>query len=104
MSIEDTSIVDFIGLDEQKNVRLTISDHLSWGDEQHLFLLQEKVNCYISFIESGEILEKYPESMNKRVIIDLVCKFSPSTEDIEFIKKIAEIVKPIAGFEFKIIA
>lgn len=53
MSIEETEVIDFIGIDkEQGEVSLTISDHLEW-DDNHLFILQKKLNSYISFIESG---------------------------------------------------
>ena len=62
MTIDQTGVVDFIGIDTAGNVRLTISDHLEWdvNTKEHLFQLQEKLNCYLAFVESGEILETYP--------------------------------------------
>ena len=68
MSIVETKVVDIIAVPEwePKNVILLITDHLKWGDKaqqgEHLLLLQEKINTYIAFIESGEILENYPPS------------------------------------------
>ena len=66
MSIVETKVVDIIAVPEwePENVILVITDHLEWGDKaqqgEHLLLLQEKINTYIAFIESGEILESYP--------------------------------------------
>ena len=60
MSIDQNRVVDFIGMDLIKNeIILTISDHLEWGVTDHLVKLQEKLNNYLSFIESGELYEAY---------------------------------------------
>lgn len=64
VSVEDPGVVDIISLDKQTGcVTLTISDHLDWTDTvQHERLLEEKLNKYLAFVESGEILERYPEA------------------------------------------
>ena len=69
MSVEQTDKIDFIGSDKESNsIILTISDHLDWEDsERHLLLLQEKLNNYLAFCESGEILEVYPQAKNKHI-------------------------------------
>lgn len=37
VSIEQIDVIDFISIDQDdKNVVLTISDHLSWNDKDHL--------------------------------------------------------------------
>ena len=51
-----------------------------WDDSEHLLLLQEKLNSYLAFIESGEIYESYPRAMGRQLVIDLVLKHSPSVE------------------------
>lgn len=49
-------------MDENKLV-LMIADHLDWENElQHLSLLQDKINAYVSFIESGKIYSVYPDA------------------------------------------
>jgi hypothetical protein len=59
--------VDAIDTDKDGNlVTLTITDHLAWGDDQHLLLLQQKLNTYLAFIESGEIHATYPAAKDKR--------------------------------------
>jgi hypothetical protein len=62
MSIEQTNTVDFVTLDETSGeTLLTISDHLAWDENEgaHLELLQSKLNAYLRFIESGELIHKF---------------------------------------------
>jgi hypothetical protein len=76
VSIEQTEVVDAISVDpETGEVVLTIADHLDWQDVAgHVYLLQEKVNAYLAFIESGEIGEAYPQGDGRRPRIDVVAK------------------------------
>ncbi len=60
MAIEKSNIVDAVGIEKTTgDVVLTIADYLDWetSEAQHLELLQEKLNAYLRFIESGELLE-----------------------------------------------
>jgi len=98
MSIEDQNSVDAIGVDENGVVVLTISDHLSW-DSEHLYLLQEKINTYLVFLESGEVYEAYPGSKGKEFKINLVCKYEPTPSVMEFISQCTNIINQ-AGFQF----
>jgi hypothetical protein len=56
----------FIGADRVTgDIILFICDHLPWSEDhqetlEHMYLLQEKLNKYIGFIESGEINARYP--------------------------------------------
>ena len=53
MSIVDNKTVDGIALtDDNNGIILLIADHMDWRDEyQHLVMLQEKINVYITFLE-----------------------------------------------------
>ncbi len=79
MSVEDTSVIDFISLDASATeVELTISDHLDWSDsERHVQLLQSKIYRYLDFIESGELHRRYPAAADKRMAIRVRAKFPP---------------------------
>lgn len=101
MTIEQTKVVDFISIEPSTgNLILTISDHLEWDStNEHFFLLQEKLNNYLAFIESGEILESFPNAQGRPVTIDLVCKYSPSRQDIEFLEVVKKFIQE-AGFKF----
>ena len=88
MAIEKTGVVDAIGIENTSgDVILTIADHLPWdGDEtQHLEMLQEKINTYLRFIGSGELLKAYPAAHGKRAIISLVGRCQPSPSGMRFL-------------------
>ena len=58
MSIEQTDQVDVMSVDGKAgDPVLTVSDHLEWtGTVWFQKILQAKLNKYLSFVESGEIL------------------------------------------------
>lgn len=62
MSVVDNKTVDGAGLTDDKGIILLITDHLDWSDEyQHLVMLQEKINAYITFLEEKQYEEIYKE-------------------------------------------
>ena len=78
MSIIETEKIDFIGLDPQTNeVILAISDHLDWFEapEEHLLLLQEKLNAYLRFAESGEVYSHVQLSASRKIRFRVVGKY-----------------------------
>lgn len=94
MSVEDLNSIDAIGIDSNSGmVVLTISDHLEWDDNKRLLMLQEKINTYLSFIESGEIYEAYKEAKNKPIGINVIFKHSPNEDGLHFLNAISNIVK-----------
>ena len=96
MSVDQTNVVDAIGVDNASgDVVLTITDHLEWSrnDDKHMLLLQEKINSYLSFVESGEVLDSYPDAKGRVVLIDVVCKYPLSQQAQGFYSQIAPIVE-----------
>jgi urate oxidase len=89
MSVLNREKIDFIGIDKvTKDTILTISDHLNWNEElEHIYILQEKINSYIAFIESDEIYETFPDARNRSIVIKIIFKYEPSALGIEFLKK-----------------
>ncbi len=99
MSIEQTDVVDAIGVDNATgNVVLTIMDHLQWSKE-HLLLLQEKLNTYLAFVESGELITSYHDAKERNVQISVVCKHAPDDDAKSFLDQIRNIVEG-AGLKF----
>lgn len=100
MAIDNVEIIDLIGIDKRTDkVILTISDHLDWEDEtSHILLLQDKINSYLRFIESGEIYESYPDAKNRAIVIQIVKKYSLTPKGEEFIRSAKCIVED-AGFD-----
>ena len=101
MSIEQVDKIDFISTTSNGKVQLTISDHLEWNDEEnHLLILQNKLNAYLSFIESGQILESYSTALNKDVIISIVMKYEPTENSSIFLNNCKNFLEK-NGYEFK---
>jgi len=101
MSIEQTDTIDFVSIDKASgDVRLTISDHLDWDETEgkHLVLLQGKLNAYLRFIESGELFQKYPETSERPVIIQITSKFPMSKNAEIFFEKAVGAIHN-AGFK-----
>lgn len=96
MSVDQTNVVDAIGIDNATgDVVLTITDHLEWTgrDNEHLLLLQEKLNTYLSFVESGEIFETYPDAKGRTVLIDVVYKYALNQQAQDFYSQVTPVVE-----------
>jgi len=101
MSVEETSVIDIIGIDQTGQVVLTISDHLDWSDTiAHQKVLQEKLNRYLAFVESGEIIESYPDARNRTVAFRVVFKFPPDASGRSFLNKVEAVIES-AGFTWR---
>lgn len=100
MTVEQVNVVDVIGIDKRTGqVILTISDHLDWSDtSEHQAILQAKLNNYLAFVESGEIMERYPDAQGREVVFKVVFKFKPDPKGEKFLLRAREIIKS-AGFE-----
>ncbi len=103
MSIEQTNVVDAVGVDNVTGeVVLTITDQIEWtgSDNEHFLLLQEKLNTYLGFVESGEIFDTYPNAKGKGVLIDVVYKYPLNQQAQEFYSKVIRIVEG-SGMKFR---
>ena len=102
MSIEQTDVIDIISTDRVTgHVVLTISDHLDWSSgAAHQALLQAKLNRYLAFVESGEILESYPDAKDRPVEFKVVFQFAPDAGGQAFLAKVRPVVES-AGFRLR---
>ena len=77
MAIEKTKVIDAIGIDKiTGEAKISIIDSLNWDDEKkHVLLLQEKINSYLRFVESGEVYIKFPEAKERKIIFDIIGKY-----------------------------
>lgn len=99
MPIDKSDKVDLLGIDKSTGVvRLTISDHLDWTHEfEHLQLLQDKLNSYLRFIESGEMYAALPETVGRSIEIAVVLNYEPSPTAELFLTKARTAIE-VAGF------
>jgi len=102
MSVEQTDSIDVISIDKQTGeVILTVSDHLEWSDiVKHQTILQAKLNAYLRFVESGEILQRHPRAKDRRIVFCVVFKFAPDQKGRDFLARARQVVES-AGIEFR---
>lgn len=77
MTIDNFKAVDAVGLSPSSDtVLLMLFDGWDWSDEwMHLVTLQEKINVYFGFVESGQVYEDYPAAISRPSRIDIMAKF-----------------------------
>ena len=103
MSIDQRKVVDFVGVRRSDgSCKLTISDHLPWNDPDHISQLQDKLNTYLAFIESGEIYEQYPDARGRDIEIEVICKHMPPLDEaLPFLDHAATKIRG-AGIKFAV--
>jgi hypothetical protein len=97
LAVDEPGVIDAVGIDlVTGEVVLTIADHLAWDqDNEHLRILETKINRYLGFIEAGELVEAYPSAVGKPVRIDIVCKHPLREEDEQLLSKASADVERI---------
>jgi hypothetical protein len=102
VSVEQLDVVDVVSIDPKTGqVILTISDHLDWSDSvKHQTVLQAKFNKYLAFVESGEILERYPDAKDRAVAFKVVFKYNPDLEGWRFLARAKDVIES-AGFSLR---
>jgi hypothetical protein len=99
MAVTDLDQIDNISIGADCRCYLTISDHLDWTDEsEHLNYLQNKLNVYVGFIQSGQLNQEY---QNLELVIQVFAKFDIPLEIYQTAEnQIADSLKE-DGFGFK---
>lgn len=93
MSITQTDTVDHIGISPEQEIVLTISDHLSWQEADHLALLETKLNSYLRFIASDQLLEVHPAAKYQSVVIQVVLQYEPPEQVVVVLNQIKEAIE-----------
>ena len=101
MTVEQPKTIDFVSANKERNrVYLTISDHLDWSaedEEHHLLSLQEKIQNYLHFVESGQLAKYRPDFKELPVTIHVRAKYPLRGEGVKFYEAAQKIVSE-AGF------
>ena len=87
MAIDNTEVIDATAYEGNKLI-LQLYDHLEFDDEiikDHMFMLQEKLNSYIWFIDSKQYEETYPNANLSVYEIQIKFKYQPSDLCIEYL-------------------
>jgi hypothetical protein len=97
MSLDNTNVVDAVGTEISTGVVvLSIMDYWDWSSEpQHLLALEAKMNAYFGFIESGQLIDEYPDASGRGVRIDILSRHEPPSAAIRWIEKANAAAKPL---------
>ena len=104
-TIRDTRVVDWISIEKSTGtIELTVFDDLDWSNEQeHLVLLQDKLNTYLAFIESGELVERLNHEFGHSVTssvpveVSIVARYEATPKARKFLDAATQALKD-AGF------
>lgn len=85
-------VIDLIAHDPKTNEAvLVMKESRAWdGTDERLHQLQERFNCYVSFLLDGEFAEWDPKLAQKRARIELRCTQMPDARAIELLGQIRD--------------
>ena len=88
MSVHETDTIDYIYLEERSEAPvLVVSDPLGWGpreEDPHIELLREKLNTQIAFVNTGQLVQVWPEHQDGKIVwveVAARCALTPKAED-----------------------
>jgi hypothetical protein len=100
MSIDDPNKIDFLSIESPRSkIILAISDHWEWTQPlEHVYALQEKLNTYATFVESGQIWEVVSEQIGDTILsgtipieIKLFVRCEPPPIFFDFIRNVQDV-------------
>ncbi|SAK96818.1 hypothetical protein AWB77_05658 [Caballeronia fortuita] len=100
MSLRDVDAVDYIGINILfKRVYVGLFDDLDRRDEnEHRDLLTKKIDRYIRYIRSGQLLLNYPKVRGYEIVLEYVSMHPMTPSGLEFWKS-RERVLGEAGYK-----
>ena len=98
MAIDNANVIDGMAIDKENTaLRLLLTDHLQWvlgadtiSEHDHLLMLQDKINAYISFIETEQYKNNYPDVEFKMAIIDIRFKYDITENCEKFLQAVQD--------------
>ena len=104
VSIRSFSKVDVIRrVEGSGELVLGIRDDLAWGEDAHLFMITQKIDAYLKFIDSGQYLHHADATPDDRVRIELVATHEPDKKALDFLFDLgARLAKRGLAFTYKV--
>jgi hypothetical protein len=98
VGIDNPNVIDAISTSQDgTRFTLTLFDAEDWSDDaKHLFALQAKLNTYFDFIQSGQLIDQYPDAVGKRLLINVVFRIPPIEKATGLLEK-ADALAPQLG-------
>jgi len=79
VTVESPDVVDSVSLsaDESVCILRMIEDRPFSGSPEQNQQLVEKINAYLAFLQTGQLVEQFPQMAGKRMEVRLVCGEDP---------------------------
>ena len=102
MTTEDHQTIDFVALDRSDgSVILVLVEDRPWRDVGELLPdLQEKLNVYLNYVTSGQLISAYPETSTASVKIELRSAYPPGEREKKFLDIVVRNHFRPAGIDF----
>jgi hypothetical protein len=86
--LQHPSIIDLVTYDPKtEEIAVIMHEYRPWSvDPAHMDELTQKINNYVHFVESGELVAKFPQAAGKSVRLQLDCSQPPLEEIADLIK------------------
>jgi hypothetical protein len=101
--VENADVVDIVSAHpETGEWTLTMVETRPWcGEREQYAQLQTKVNNYLSYVYTGQLVRDYPEAQGRPVELHLSCAHSPSGEAQSVIDAISAAVTRATDLTFR---
>jgi SMI1 / KNR4 family (SUKH-1) len=103
MTVEELKKIDYAGIETRTgDMILGISDHLPWDEQEgeHLMSLQDKLNAYLTVIETGELYTELPRAVGRKIVGVVMGKFPLSEEAKKFYRLAGKFIEDL-GFSLR---
>lgn len=105
MAIDNPNVIDGVAVDKDNDsLIMLLTDHFEWtqtggedilSEYDHLMMIQEKLNLYVSYFTSRQYEDTFPDCKVKSAVIDVRFKYDISENCEMFLQvvqnKLAEI-------------
>lgn len=94
MSLDQANVIDALGIDQKSGrVVLVIRHDAPWeGSDAQLYLLQEKLNAYLSFALDGEMAEAWPDFAHRPLGLRIETASAPDPRTLELLGRVRKQV------------
>jgi hypothetical protein len=106
MAVDNFTFIDFVAIrPTTEEAVLVISDHLEWDNaNEHLLILQTKINAYLESIENGSLYEAYPDAMNRSILIEIIAQYEPNETGRIFLERTKNVLNAAGyGLSFSVL-
>ena len=95
MSLDQSNVIDALGIDETSGrIVLVIRHDAPWdGSDPQLYLLQEKLNAYLSFALDGEMVDASPDFAHRALGLRIETATAPDPRTLHLLAHVRQQIQ-----------